>query len=68
MKNTIETIKTSKDGSKLLKFNGTEFWVNPFNHISQTNNWEVTNELVAAGLATRKTYRNAYGHTQYTIK
>ena len=64
----MTTIKITNDGSKLMSFNGIEFWVNRYNVIMQSNNWKVVDQLVAAGLATRKTYRNLNSHTEYKIK
>ena len=67
--NTLETIKITNDGSKQMKFNGIEFWTNRYNTIMYvpSNNWNVVDQLVAAGLATRKFYKNLYGHTEYTL-
>ena len=64
----MTTIKTTNDGSKLMSFNGIEFWVNRYNVIMQSNEWNVVDQLVAAGLATRKTYKNLMSHTEYKIK
>ena len=36
--------------------------------IKITNDWNVVDQLVAAGLATRKTYKNLMSHTEYKIK
>ena len=66
--NTLETIKITNDGSKQMKFNGIEFWTNRYNVIMLTNDWNVVDQLVAAGLATRKTYKNLMSHTEYKIK
>ena len=64
---TIETIRITKDGSKLLRYNGIEFWTNSDGGIMSTNNWNVVDQLVAAGLATSKFYRELYGYTEYTL-
>lgn len=68
MKNEIETIKTSKDGSKLMKYNGTEFWVNARGGIAQTHNWGVCDELLSAGLVTRKFYKHLFGAEEFILK
>ena len=64
----MNTIKTTNDGSKLMSFNGIEFWVNIYGVIMQSNNWNVVDQLVAAGLATRKFYKGLLGHTEYKVK
>ncbi len=52
-----------------MSYNGTEFWVNPYGVIMQTNNWNIVDELLAAGLVTRKNHgRATYGHVSYTVK
>ena len=66
--NTLETIKITNDGSKQMKFNEIEFWTNRYNVIMLTNDWNVVDQLVAAGLATRKTYKNLNSHTEYKVK
>ncbi len=67
--NTLETIKITNDGSKQMKFNGIEFWTNRENKILYvpSNNWNVVDQLVAAGLATKKNYRKLLNHTEYTL-
>jgi hypothetical protein len=67
--NTLETIKITNDGSKQMKFNGIEFWTNRYNKIMYvpSNEWSVVDQLVAAGLATKKNYRKLLGHTEYTL-
>jgi len=67
--NTLETIKITNDGSKQMKFNGIEFWTNRYNKIMYvpSNEWKVVDQLVAAGLATKKNYRKLLGHTEYTL-
>ena len=67
--NTPETIKITNDGSKQMKFNGIEFWTNRYNKIMYvpSNEWNVVDQLVAAGLATKKNYRKLLGHTEYTL-
>jgi hypothetical protein len=65
----MTTIKTTNDGSKLMSYNGTEFWTNRYGVIMQTNNWNVVDELLKAGLVTRKNHGKAtYGHVSYTVK
>jgi len=67
--NTLETINVTNDGSKHMKFNGIEFWTNRYNKIMlvPSNEWNVVYQLVSAGLATRKFYKNLLGHTEYTL-
>lgn len=68
--NTLETLKITKDGSKQMKFNDIEFWVNDCNKIMYvpSNNWNVVDQLVESGLATKKFYKDLYGHTEYTLR
>jgi len=62
----IETIKTSKDGSKKMKFKNCEFWVNPFGVVMWAQDWSVIiNDLVESKLATEK--HTAYNHTSQVI-
>jgi hypothetical protein len=64
----ITTIETTKDGSKLMSYNGIEFWVSRDNVIVQSYNWDVAFQLVDAGLATRTTYKHLMSHTEYKLK
>ena len=62
----IETIKISKDGSKKMKFNNCEFWVNPFGAIMWAEDWGVIiKDLVEAGLA--KEEHSVFNHTHQVI-
>ena len=66
----IEIIRTTNDGSKLMSYNGTEFWTNYYNVIMYvpSNNWLIVDELLAAGLVTRKNHgKSTYGHITYTV-
>ena len=65
--NAIEIVKITNDGGKQMKFNGIEFWTNRYGVIMLTNNWSVVDQLVAEGLATRKTYKSLNSHTEYKI-
>jgi len=65
----MNTIKITNDGSKQMSFNGIEFWTNRYNVIMYipSNDWSIVDQLVSAGLATRKNHRNCLNHTGYTL-
>ena len=63
----LELIKQSSDNCKTYKYNGVEFWVNPYNVIMQSDDWNICDALIKAGLVTRKFYRWDYGHIEYKL-
>ena len=67
--NILETIKVTNDGSKQMSFNCIEFWTNCYNVIMYvpSGQWNVTEQLVEAGLAIKKNYRKILGHTEYKL-
>lgn len=69
MKNTneLEVIQASQDGSVQYRFDGILFWANPYRHITHSDNWDIIDQLMAAGLITRKFYRHLWGAEEYTL-
>lgn len=67
--NAIEKIKTTKDNSNVMKFNGITFWTNEKNVVMYipSGEWNITQQLVKAGLAVYKTYKNCWGHTECIV-
>ncbi len=64
----ITLIKQTKDGSKFMSYNGSNFSTNGEGKILFMENWSLIDEMQKAGLVTRKFYKNLLGHTEYILK
>lgn len=64
----INTIKTTPDGSKLMSFEGVEFWTKAgvITYVP-SNDWSIVHRMMDKGLVTRRFYQYLYGHTEYIL-